>query len=124
MQAVHEMHMSGFCHADLKNSNAMVTHSEGTVTVRLIDMACSQQQKPGMQIVCLAQDWQCSMCLRHGMNHAGLVLRVMQALRETDTYSLAGMTVLDVALWTAFKANFYSEVHAMLQARSLVFAHL
>ena len=49
MQAVHEMHTSGFCHADLKNSNAMVTHSEGTVTVRLIDMACSQQQKPGMQ---------------------------------------------------------------------------
>ena len=48
MQAVHEMHTSGFCHADLKNSNAMVTHSEGIVTVRLIDMACSQQQKPGM----------------------------------------------------------------------------
>ena len=46
MQAVHDMHTSGFCHADLKNSNAMVTRTEGTVTVRLIDLACSQQQKP------------------------------------------------------------------------------
>ncbi|KAL3159169.1 hypothetical protein ABBQ32_011155 [Trebouxia sp. C0010 RCD-2024] len=46
IKAVHEMHTSGFCHADLKNSNAMVTCTEGTVTVRLIDLACSQQQKP------------------------------------------------------------------------------
>lgn len=51
IQAVHEMHRAGFCHADLKNSNAMVTHSEGSVTVRLIDMACSQQQRPGQRRV-------------------------------------------------------------------------
>lgn len=47
LQAVHQMHSRGFCHADLKNSNAMVTHSQCQVTVKLIDMACSQQQRPG-----------------------------------------------------------------------------
>lgn len=41
------MHSCGFCHADLKNSNAMVTQSQAPVDVKLIDMACSQQQKPG-----------------------------------------------------------------------------
>lgn len=48
------MHTSGFCHADLKNSNAMVAHTEGTVTVRLIDLACSQQQKPCRHQSCFA----------------------------------------------------------------------
>jgi len=47
LQAVHQMHSSGFCHADLKNSNAMVSHAQGQVIVKLVDMACSQQQNPG-----------------------------------------------------------------------------
>lgn len=51
IKAVHQMHSRGFCHADLKNSNAMVTHSQCQVTVKLIDMACSQQQRPGQKRV-------------------------------------------------------------------------
>ncbi|DBA94255.1 hypothetical protein WJX77_008410 [Trebouxia sp. C0004] len=51
IKAVHQMHSRGFCHADLKNSNAMVTHSQHQVIVKLVDMACSQQQRPGQKRV-------------------------------------------------------------------------
>lgn len=54
VQAVHQMHSRGFCHADLKNSNAMVTHAPGQVTVKLVDMACSQRQRPGESALSLA----------------------------------------------------------------------
>ena len=98
MQAVHEMHTSGFCHADLKNSNAMVTHADGTVTVRLIDMACSQQQKPGMQILCPAQHWLRSICIQQGMSHADLVPTVRQASHDA---AHAGIALLHMFLGTS-----------------------
>ena len=59
LQAVHEMHSKGFCHADLKTSNAMVTHSHGQVVVKLIDMACSKHQKTGTVIS------RCDNCIGH-----------------------------------------------------------
>ena len=49
LQAVHELHSNEFVHADLKNSNAIATQVDGSVSVVLVDMACSQQQKAGKQ---------------------------------------------------------------------------
>ena len=118
MQAVHEMHMSGFCHADLKSSNAMVTHSEGNVTVRLIDMACSQQQKPGMQIVSPAQHWQYMLGTEKGMKHASLVSKLRQALHEAALPALQRWHCCTWLCGLHSRLILTVEVCAVLQVRS------
>ena len=52
VQAVHELHSNGFCHADIKGSNTLVAQRHDSIHITLVDLACSQQQLPGETASC------------------------------------------------------------------------